>query len=55
MCNSCIVFKSDAKVVHFCELCKKKMKIFSTINVNSEQRVFAYISAAHKAQQIGYK
>ena len=45
-----LFFKSDAKVIHFCECCKKKIHIFSTISVNGEQVIFAYNYDAHKLQ-----
>jgi len=44
-------FKSSAKVVHFCELCKKKMKNFCAINVNGIILYFVHNPAVCKLQQ----
>ena len=50
-----IVFKSSAKVLHFCELCKKKIRILPTIKVNMLSIKFIHNSAVHKPLHIRSK
>lgn len=47
----CLCLKSSAKVIHFCELCKQKIQIFSTIKVNIQTSANAHNSAEHKPHQ----
>ena len=47
----CLCLKSSAKVIHFCELCKQKIQIFSTIKVNIQTSANAHNSAEHKLHQ----
>ena len=46
-----IFINSSAKVQHFCELCKKKIRILYTISVNTFSDPFAHNSAVHIPQQ----
>ena len=50
-----IVFKSSAKVLHFCELCKKKIRFLTTIKVNIISIRFIHNSAVHKPLHIRSK
>ena len=49
------VFKSSAKVLHFCELCKKKIRTLSTIKVNMVSMQFTHNSIVHKLLHIRSK
>ena len=48
--ESCLCHKFDAKVQNFRELCKKKVYIYSTINVNTIRVYIVHKSAVHKVQ-----